>query len=32
MKPITMHTTYGLRDIIQREVEQHPLKPIKIFK
>lgn len=30
--PISMHTTYGLRDIIQREVEQHPLKPIKIFK
>jgi len=27
-----MHTTHNLRGIIEQEVEQHPLKPIKIFK
>jgi hypothetical protein len=30
--PLKMHTTYNLRGIIEQEVEQHPLKPIKIFK
>lgn len=30
--PLNMHTTYNLRRIIEQEVEQHPLKPIKIFK
>ena len=30
--PLKMHTTYNLRVIIEQEVEQHPLKPIKIFK
>jgi hypothetical protein len=30
--PLKMHTAYNLRDIIKQEVEQHPLKPIKIFK
>ena len=30
--PLKMHTTHNLRVIIEKEVEQHPLKPIKIFK
>lgn len=30
--PIHQHTTYSLRSIIKEEVEQHPLKPIQIFK
>ena len=30
--PLKMHTTYNLRGIIEQEVEQHPLKPIMIFK
>ena len=30
--PSKMHTTRNLRDIIEQEVEQHQLKPIKIFK
>lgn len=30
--PLKMHTTYNLRGIIEQEIEQHPLKPIKIFK
>lgn len=30
--PIKFHTTANLRRIIELEVENHPLKPIKIFK
>lgn len=30
--PLKMHTTHNLRGIIEQEVGQHPLKPIKIFK
>lgn len=30
--PINQHTVYGLREVIEKEVEQHPVKPIKIFK
>ena len=30
--PLNMHTTHHLRMVIEKEVEQHPLKPIKIFK
>lgn len=30
--PLKMHTTHNLRGIIEQEVEQHPIKPIKIFK
>ncbi|WP_159461423.1 hypothetical protein [Dysgonomonas massiliensis] len=30
--PIGMHTTSQLKRIIQLEVENHPYKPIKIFK
>lgn len=30
--PLKMHTTQNLRTIIEQEVENHPLKPIKIFK
>lgn len=30
--PLNMHTTHHLRMVIEKEIEQHPLKPIKIFK
>ncbi len=30
--PLKMHTTYNLRSIIEQEIENHALKPIKIFK
>lgn len=30
--PLNQHTTQQLRKIIELEVEQHPIKPIKIFK
>ena len=30
--PIGQHTTYFLKDIIKTEVEEHPVKPIKIFQ
>lgn len=30
--PIMQHTTFHLQQIIKREVEKHPIKPIKIFK
>lgn len=30
--PMNMHTTYFLKDIIKKEVEQKSKRPIKIFK
>lgn len=29
--PLKMRTIHNLRGIIEQEIEQHPLKPIKIF-